>query len=250
MREVREGWPEIWSRCRRDRFFYSLRLLAIAACATVVLFTIAVINKVYFWVRYFLPRFYPWSSYHVGRRERAREQSLLEKHFLGAGDKSACISEIQSPRGLATNETRKDVFFSRLPAEIRRQILIHAFGDQTIHMELRFGYPYNLEDKCGRSRSHARLQTQNGGNDTDVLSGPGNEKGWRWFSCLCHRFPPAGNEHLRFGRRRNWPSSTFGDPGSDFCMKGMSIECKKYPGEWPVKCQIGISGFLRTSKQA
>jgi hypothetical protein len=33
-------------------------------------------------------------------------------------------------------------------------------------------------------------------------------------------------------------------------MTGSRMTCKEYPGQWPVKCQIGISGFLRTSKQA
>ncbi|KFZ16517.1 hypothetical protein V502_05059 [Pseudogymnoascus sp. VKM F-4520 (FW-2644)] len=145
----------------------------------------------------------------------------------------------------------KNYLLHRIPFEIRRQILILAFGEQTVHMDLKFRYPLKLADKKLDYRClHARIEYYSIGTPTyqSLVATAGERQEWRWFSCVCHRFPPNATQ-LPLGRRRLSPWASLTDPHTDRCLDG-SGTCEEWPGEWPVKCQIGIMGWLLSCKQA
>ncbi|VUC35446.1 unnamed protein product [Clonostachys rosea] len=138
-----------------------------------------------------------------------------------------------------SNPEQNGHFFSMLPAEVRRYILIHAFGHRTMHMHLTFQSPWALADaEPQSSTAHARL---------DHFIRHDRPEKWMWYGCVCHRSEPE-DDPLSLGRTRSWPvkqRSHF----LDGCLKGEGA-CSKWPGAWPSKCQIGATGWLRTCRQA
>ncbi|OBT83116.1 hypothetical protein VE02_08071 [Pseudogymnoascus sp. 03VT05] len=141
--------------------------------------------------------------------------------------------------------------FQRLPYEIRRSILIEAFGGRTLHMDLEFNHPLVRKSGTQKEISHCDLGS-NLIRDTDL------PKGWQWFGCVCHR--PA--EWLeRFGG--SIFRSLFGmkeceripkmRPWEDGCWRGIPnpSECGPLRGkDRPSECFIGIMGWLLACRQA
>jgi len=64
-------------------------------------------------------------------------------------------------------------FFRLLPAELRREILVHAFGGRTIHLDLFYTY--------------ADIRTPHTTADTELC----HARAWRWRVWSCHRHPSA-----------------------------------------------------------
>ncbi|CAH0057630.1 unnamed protein product [Clonostachys solani] len=130
-------------------------------------------------------------------------------------------------------------FFSMLPPEVRRRILVHAFGRRTMHMHVKFQSPWALADAEPQDMAaHARLEP---------FIRHDQPQRWIWYGCVCHRSEPE-DDPLSLGRTRSWPvkqRSYF----LDGCLKGEGT-CSKWPGAWPSKCQIGATGWLRTCRQA
>ena len=113
-------------------------------------------------------------------------------------------------------------FFQVLPLEIRLKIFTAAFGDQTIHMDLRYDWP-DL-----RGNDHAGLKYSGW-----VFRDTDNEKrDWRWWSSVCHR---------------HWLM----DGCYDDCRSGGGrTMCHAWAGEMPEKCLIGVMGCLLSCRQA
>ncbi|KAI1046670.1 hypothetical protein LB505_006716 [Fusarium chuoi] len=146
--------------------------------------------------------------------------------------------------------------FFRLPLEIRRKILIHAFGNRTLHMDLVLTHPlreplkgstsYRSTDPkgrfCGGGHGVEHLYpytVQNLGLDTS------RPKYWQWRGCVCHRLlPPEYNITVKFPH--------YAKPGDDRCCDGWGIHC----GVWTRKhrrldsCWIGAMGWILTCRQA
>lgn len=217
----------------------------------ICLLTLLMLGKCYQISAYPLSYIWPWSSRNTEHWDRRREENGFQQLVLKPSDN---VISILSPR--AQNQDNQDTagqnksyLLDRIPFEVRRQILILAFGEQTIHMDLQFQYPLNLVDKKLYEgwNLHARihcLSLRDGHLDKSV----GKRKSWRWFSCVCHRFPPNVTQ-LSLGRRRNYPWSHFREPDTDRCLEGGGT-CNEWPGEWPEKCQIGIMGWLLSCKRA
>lgn len=138
-------------------------------------------------------------------------------------------------------------FFTKLPEDIRREILIAAFGDRTIHMNLEFTHPYPvlppLDDAGGnnthRHTHHARiapLRNEHLLHKSDMV--------WRWDGSVCHRqardYAPVGQDAC-FLFHAVW---------LDGCMAGRNTYCESYGVSLPRDCQIGILGFVLSCKQA
>lgn len=146
-------------------------------------------------------------------------------------------------------------FFAHLPAEVRRRVLIYAFGDKTLHMDLRLRQ--SIHPVAGDEDTHwARLPSTHGPvtwNHAGILT-PGkaaadshdSRKRWRWFSCVCHRFPARGPDALPLGRRRNYPWIQYREPEEDLCLRGGGC-CDGWPEN---SCRLGIMGWLLTCRQA
>jgi hypothetical protein len=146
-------------------------------------------------------------------------------------------------------------FFSLLPAEVRRRILIYAFGDKTLHMDLRLRQ--SIRPPTGACDFYwARLPYTHGPitwNHAGILTPSKTatesqeaKKRWRWYSCVCHRFPARGPDALPMGRRRNYPWIQYREPEDDLCLRGGGC-CD----QWPVdSCKLGIMGWLLSCRQS
>ncbi|KAL2754197.1 hypothetical protein ACRALDRAFT_2028666 [Sodiomyces alcalophilus JCM 7366] len=140
------------------------------------------------------------------------------------------------------------LLFTRLPGDIRRDILILAFGKRTLHMDLVFDHPLILPPLADRVRAapgnsyipypHAAINPLQ--RDDSSFDMP---KVWRWGGTVCHRNAPWEPHSVI-----DWLSRP--GPWEDFCDRANGGLCHLYGGEWPVKCQIGIMGFLLSCKQA
>ena len=193
---------------------------------------------------------WPWSYRNNNRPARTRMEDEFQQLVLQASDNTISVvsPQVQDQDIAGKN---KNYLLHRIPFEIRRQILILAFGEQTVHMDLKFRYPLKLADKKLDYRClHARIEYYSIGTPTyqSLVATEGERQEWRWFSCVCHRFPPNATQ-LPLGRRRLSPWASLTDPHTDRCLDG-SGTCEEWPGEWPVKCQIGIMGWLLSCKQA
>ncbi|KAF5695615.1 hypothetical protein FDENT_240 [Fusarium denticulatum] len=145
--------------------------------------------------------------------------------------------------------------FFRLPLELRRKILTHAFGNRTVHMDLVLTHPLrkplnaasyrSIDPKdrfCGGGHGVEHLYPytkQNLGLDTS------QPKYWQWRGCVCHRLlPPEYNITVKFPH--------YAKPGDDRCCDGWGIHC----GVWTRKhrmldsCWIGAIGWILTCRQA
>ncbi|CEJ89610.1 hypothetical protein VHEMI05445 [[Torrubiella] hemipterigena] len=148
-----------------------------------------------------------------------------------------------------------------LPAEIRRLILLAAFGNQTIHIHKYFGYALINEEKPSegrswRSRTKAKRALPKPGASHCGITMPfrrdkSKPQAWRWFSCVCHRptvVRPGDYFFTDIGRIH---------PGDDDCL-GFGRGCVCITPEVvdgieafsPKDCFLGVSGWLQTCKLA
>lgn len=127
----------------------------------------------------------------------------------------------------------KSSFFQRLPFEIRHKILTEAFGDMTVHMDLRYDRP--PVPSRGPKFSHAGVHAPGGRPKLDKSK----PKQWRWWSSVCHRSAP-----IPLGE--SWSTKPF----EDGCRWGEGYWCESWPGETQHKCFIGAMGWLLSCRQA
>jgi hypothetical protein len=141
---------------------------------------------------------------------------------------------VNRPRPITPSDHSNPIYvnhlgaFGRLPPELRRQILVAAFGQRLLHIDLR---PVPRRPRSGiahRGRIRSSLN-------------PHAEREWRWISCVCHRKRSCAPEYYI------WPHA-------DFCLTGEALTCATSPPRgWPFgNChyQVGALGWLRTCRQA
>ncbi|OJD32970.1 uncharacterized protein BKCO1_340006 [Diplodia corticola] len=178
--------------------------------------------------------------------------------------------------------TSKSPFFQRLPAELRRMILVAAFGARVVHMDLIFATPLEKRKKKAKAAQQQQQQQQqpddvaaHGGLLLDrsgrrVLRRPrgGGGKGdedveaWRWWGCVCHRNPPPPSSSSSPLRRqqqhrpgRNDDEEEEEEDGKvplwkDGCTRGWAPACERWPGALPDRCRVGAMGWLRACRRA
>lgn len=160
----------------------------------------------------------------------------------------SCEDVVSASRAATANSS----FFTKLPLEIRRKILIEAFGGQTVHMDLVYDHPLVPPEGDAFKSRHGKYHGQPHGNMSLRYQGVSSDssnlrlddsrpKEWAWRSSVCHRnFPgcrPAGQIQ----------------PAEDYCRFGQTEwqqTCSAWPGEAPTKCLIGAMGWLRSCRQA
>lgn len=137
------------------------------------------------------------------------------KHLLTPRPSCEEIAQLPTPSG---------AFFERLPRELRDQILIAAFGNRTVHIDLQLKHPQLPDASC--NLTHAQVNA-NGEED------PYAEPRWEWWSSVCHRHPlaEAWDDRCQLGSPRNMCDHF-------------------YSGQWPLKCFLGVMGWLLTCRQA
>lgn len=129
------------------------------------------------------------SSFHA-RRENSRREEELERCMRSQGTIRRSGARVSIPC-MEFRERCYRQISSRLltlPAEIRNQIMIEAFGRRTLHMSLEFQHPFAfVPHKTSEGRhTHARIQylrpAPNSHHRTDL------PKKWTWIGCICHQF--------------------------------------------------------------
>lgn len=138
---------------------------------------------------------------------------------------------------------RADSSFFRLPYDIRRMILVEAFGNSPLHMDLFFIYPIVPLEERKRDPDLAKRHAYLDWTSTTFAHKPNDwtARRWRWQSTVCHR----GNGH-RFGYIHS-------GPWDDNCRWGVALcnyrpERSEYSGL--SDCFIGVMGWLLSCRQA
>lgn len=176
---------------------------------------------------------------------------------------SASRVSLTSAPATTSGHLEDSPFFSRLPPEIRHQILVEAFGGQTLHMDIRLSPPMlPMSERSPITTFDVDKYMPHGGLGADVdrfsmwpkevlkvavearvitpvLSGSndGSVSPWQWWSCVCHRgYSPKVFEVKPLCE--------------DDCLHGNNTFCQFYAGEAPDKCLIGCSGWLLSCRRA
>ncbi|VUC28001.1 unnamed protein product [Clonostachys rosea] len=112
--------------------------------------------------------------------------------------------------------------FTHLPAEIRRQILIHAFGGRTVHLDLDFEHQE---------------------------SGVGE---LRWSSCVCHSNKPGLSHKLRYSDEffKLRDKIRAAEKRNPLDCPSIPEELLSQPRPIPDECRVGASGWLLSCRQA
>ncbi|KAK2590143.1 hypothetical protein QQS21_012172 [Conoideocrella luteorostrata] len=262
-----ENYARMWCRALavewpRVRDLYEQRGVVRGALALLqVIFWATVLSvMIVAWVtadvfRFLWSHMYPLSKANLRKREQLRKDTSLQQ-LLNRSQTEPISAEAVHPQNEQGSENPRLSIFSRLPAEIRRQILTAAFGNVTLHMDLQFRHPYHLRHRSpylnlgpdSQYDSHAWIQGATpDGVHLDVKSAEG--KNWEWFGCVCHRDSPERANLLPLGRRGNHTWVEYGEPESDSCLCGVGM-CPRWPGRYPLKCQIGIMGWMLSCKRA
>ncbi|KAH6635873.1 hypothetical protein F5144DRAFT_627994 [Chaetomium tenue] len=166
--------------------------------------------------------------------------------------------------------------FQTLPLEIRQQILGHAFGNRTLHVDLTYDHPlirkrtkfwdpsqYKKTIKSAlaphRAPSNAAVEPAHCGFGTHLIRDTWQPKQWQWFSCVCHR--PAVREEEDDGPSTRQPRI---EPHEDGCIPHQSVDKKLWRDRiqtaWcestahnppPADaCFVGVMGWLLACRQA
>lgn len=138
-------------------------------------------------------------------------------------------SVVSLPAGTDHSIPTKKDFFERFPPEVRRKILIEAFGDKVVHMHLtcgELGRPVGKKNPHWRRRPHAQPRRW-------------KKNEYNWWSCVCHRM---GQYSIS--------NRDLAPPVEDECEQGDDTFCDIWPGEPDTKCFIGVMGWLLSCRQA
>jgi hypothetical protein len=198
------------------------------------------------------------SHYACQRKDRDTQPGLRS----GQGPKPLISSLPPAPKSLSGKwrpaQQTKSAFF-QLPAEIRDLILREAFGDRTIHIDLR---PRHVENPSGivrsvntcvpresgaqmwRRRARRLVPGLSSTKPSTTSEADDSEEGspaWGWYSCFCHEGPSKP-----LGEGEN------GQVGVD-CLFSNGCRGRWEPAEpdqLPREARIGVMGFLLSCKRA
>ncbi|KAK4096333.1 hypothetical protein N658DRAFT_436323, partial [Parathielavia hyrcaniae] len=154
----------------------------------------------------------------------------------------------QSPATLGT--------LARLPPELRRRILMAAFGDRTLHLDMHFAPPRRASASDHLTPDLGAGSAPAHGFGVSPLSPyyfPADDAppAWRWTSCVCHRMMPPGSRWEQRSLAKGYPVYRY--PHTDDCLRGEAFYCALWPPEKiaaPGKCTVGAMGWLLACRQA
>jgi hypothetical protein len=171
-------------------------------------------------------------------------------------------------------QEQTSTIFDKLPPEIRRDILLKAFGGRRVHMDLVYQHPLKPpgSEETRRVYNHYGVHTERA-----IGLDESKPKCWQWRGCVCHRTysPAAQKSNEKFFKLRQAIGDTSDDYshysswqlgeerdrlldndelGEDTCCEGWASQCitRVYAG-WggtADSCWIGAVGWLLTCRQA
>lgn len=158
----------------------------------------------------------PLSAYHEERREKKRLEAAAKR----LDDEFKQLQVKNHHEFPATNASTcpSGPLFTKVPFDIRRQILIEAFGAQTVHLDL---------DVVEKTRGQRKV------------------KSWQWMNCVCHS-ERLDLPHESLDRRHFLHRGTQRDP---LACPG-SQRKPSHSGRCPTDCHVGASGWLLSCRQA
>ncbi|OTB14868.1 hypothetical protein K445DRAFT_318777 [Daldinia sp. EC12] len=125
-------------------------------------------------------------------------------------------------------------FLQRIPVEVRRMILIEAFGNRTLHLDLRLIPPDNDAQK---QRIDSGIDPGEVGYLQRNTSHP---KPWRLFGRVCqHDIEPCAHG-----------IGSFPKPYTDVCLGATASSSHARLRTPPYQCFLGVMGWLLTCRQA
>lgn len=174
-------------------------------------------------------------------------ESIPPLPFLPPSPSSGESTTAQDVVTTATS-SHNGIFFERLSPDLRRMILIEAFGDRAVHMDLRYDRPLRARSRRKTMPVHA------GGVDILYNGNPPSRdskqpRAWRYYSCVCHRDPVGLVDHSRgAGISEDLPSH----PATDSCLCRRLQSCDRPPGDTEdiSRCFLGVMGWLLSCREA
>lgn len=184
-------------------------------------------------------RFLKWVRPYLTKDEKDGIPPRLIPHSRHA---SMSLTPSSSSECLSISKSGSPSFFESLPFEIRRKILLEAFGEEVVHMEL-----LSPDALAKLDEIRTKKGTVHGGHAASKAiyrnsrwpRRVSKDAQWQWWSSVCHRSPPIlmGKDHSD-------------EPWNDECLQGRSHMCSDWPGEDSTKCFIGAMGWLLSCRQA
>jgi hypothetical protein len=154
------------------------------------------------------------------------------------------------PRVLTPSPSEQDIslppqsspIFTKLPTEIRQQILRFAFGDRTVHADLVLEHPEKAElnglrDDSGHGKLSSRYSHKLDRSQPQI---------WKWKGCVCHRVaPPLLQKFV-------WYEESVRQPADDDCCSGYANLCHEWTTHYGTTdaCLIGAMGWLLACRQS
>jgi hypothetical protein len=137
--------------------------------------------------------------------------------------------------------------FAILTRELRRQILVNAFGNRTLHIDLSYSHP--LVRTAGASSApptsghrHCRLFSV-------LVPDRSSPKRWQWFGCVCHRRGDysASEREQRYASMQVLQTV---EPCDDGCLEASEAMCICPAAESSESCFLGGMGWLLSCQEA
>ncbi|KAF5253604.1 hypothetical protein FANTH_1532 [Fusarium anthophilum] len=123
--------------------------------------------------------------------------------------------------------------YYKLPPDIRRYILILAFGNRRLHMDFSYDYPDMSSDLIQPlDKNHCGIVMENMYGEKLRVVDDTEPRSWIWWGSVCHRLPPDHDVSQTGPMTHRGPDG----PWADTCS-------------FPVKCRIGIMGWLLSCRQ-
>ena len=138
--------------------------------------------------------------------------------------------------------------FGILPLELRRRILIEAFGGQTLHMDLSYRHPLVRTPTRGPEGS-AMHRPRHCDWESKLVADTSQPEQWQWFSCVCHRRAGYSEAEKEQGLPAMEGSLTV-EPCDDECLEGSKSMCRCPQGTGGVACFVQVMGWLLSCRQA
>lgn len=143
----------------------------------------------------------------------------------------------------------------RVPYEVRRQILIEAFGGRRLHVDLSYRHPLERKPRnAEKSRSGSKAIAAHRHCDlgSELVPDTSRPKEWQWFGCVCHR--RSGFSQTE--KEQRYDAGEFSqsiEPCDDECLEGSESMCScqvERSDRDSAECFVGAMGCLLACRQA